>query len=543
VDFGALYHQVHQWAGQAAADGWIDPAGVRALEAVERQQVEALFSEQQTHRPLIVGFFGGTGVGKSSLLNRLAGEAIARVGVERPTSHEVTLYLHDAFRLQDLPDDLPTEGTRILYHHNPERRLIAWLDMPDIDSTEQHNRQLVESWLPYVDWLIYVVSPDRYHDDVGWRFLQSRRHRHAWLFVMNHWDQGLPEQIDDFRQRLEAEGFKEPVVLRTSCLEGEEDDFAELEQTIADAIETYGLDLLQQLGVQARIDDLRQRCAGFADEIGPEARWLDAEAQWIPAVKGGVERLEQQLDLQIGAATVRLEVKEGGRGWRALLPGRAGPEAPTIDPAGVVEEVWGARIDDRFEDLHTDLLNRMQADGLPVKGFSDALTSHRPAQQQALRQALEDEAVGALAQPGTPFQRALYRTSGILSWLLPLGAAGWAVFYVVTAFYGATQGERGFLGFDFAIHSALLIGLAWLIPWIVHAKLRPSVAASLRRGLRRGAAIGGERLIDDHAQVWAEVRAGRDRQMARLETVTAALRGLESGSLERLGGLVGRRED
>ncbi|HIP53462.1 MAG TPA: hypothetical protein EYH03_05570 [Chromatiales bacterium] len=542
MEFTTLYKRVHRWAEQAAAAGWIDANAVKRLEEVEQQQVEALFNEQQAHRPLIVGFFGGTGVGKSSLLNRLAGEAIARVGVERPTSHEVTLYLHDAFRLQDLPDDLPTAGTRILYHHHPGRRLIAWLDMPDIDSTEQHNRQLVEAWLPYVDWLIYVVSPDRYHDDVGWRFLQQRSHRHAWLFIMNHWDQGRPEQLDDFRRRLEEEGFNEPVVLRSSCLEGEEDDFAELEQTIADAIETYGLDLLQQLGVQARIDDLRKRCADYANEIGPEARWDDAESQWTATVRDGVGRLEQQLGLQIDAVTARLEAKIGAKGWRRLLPGRQTPETLAIEPAEGVEEVWSERMADRFQDLRTELLNRMQAEGLPVKGFSDALEAHRPHQRQTIKQALEDDAVRAMARPGTPIQRGLYRASGVLSWLFPLGAAGWTVFHVVTAFYGATQGERGFLGFDFAIHSALLIGLAWLIPWIVHARLRPSPAASLRRGMRKGAAAGSDRLIEDHAGVWAEVRAQRDHQMAGLDQVVETLQGLESGSLEELGGLVSQRK-
>ena len=53
------------------------------------------------------------------------------------------------------------------------RRDVAWLDMPDIDSVEARNKSLVLSWLPYVDWLIYVVSPERYRDDVGWRLLEE----------------------------------------------------------------------------------------------------------------------------------------------------------------------------------------------------------------------------------------------------------------------------------------------------------------------------------------------------------------------------------
>ena len=51
-----------------------------------------------------------------------------------------------------------------------------------------------------------------------------------------------------------------------------------------------------------------------------------------------------------------------------------------------------------------------------------------------------------------------------LSWILPLTAAGWAVFYVVVRYYAGTQGEQEFLGANFAIHTALLILLTWLIP-------------------------------------------------------------------------------
>lgn len=54
-------------------------------------------------RPLIVAFMGGTGVGKSALLNRLAGKPIAKSGVARPTSKEITIFHHQNITLPQLP--------------------------------------------------------------------------------------------------------------------------------------------------------------------------------------------------------------------------------------------------------------------------------------------------------------------------------------------------------------------------------------------------------------------------------------------------------
>ena len=56
---------------------------------------------------------GGTGVGKSSLLNRLAGKAVAKTGIERPTSREVTLFHHRSVALQHLPENLPIASVKI----------------------------------------------------------------------------------------------------------------------------------------------------------------------------------------------------------------------------------------------------------------------------------------------------------------------------------------------------------------------------------------------------------------------------------------------
>jgi len=539
-DFQNLYQSLRRWATQATEAGWLPADAPERFDDIEQQRVSELF-RQHPHRPLIVGLFGGTGVGKSSLLNRLAGEQIARVGVERPTSHEVTLYMHKDFRLDLLPQDLPTQETRIAYHTRPERRLIAWLDMPDIDSTATHNREIVQSWLPYVDWIIYVVSPERYYDDIGWRFLQERAGRHAWLFVMNHWDQGREEQIEDLRRRLQAEGFKEPIILRTVGIDnGRKDDFDKLEQIINEAINNYGLDILQQLGIQARNRDLHQLAETFVQTLGAPEQWREAEQLWRNTVEEQLVQIGNHLQTQADALTQRFLVKHPGKKRNLLARLKAPDEEtpPMAESQQFVETLWDGRNQARLDSLDEQLINQLQERQLPWRAFEKPLQSLRDKAVLTMEQALADGINAAMLQPGTALQRTLYRITGALTWLLPTAAALWAVYHVIATFYAGTHGESEFLGLNFLLHATMLIALGALIPWLLHIKVKPSVADTIRRGLRNGIDSGIARIRQHYDETWRNRMSDRQRQLEELRRIETDIARLEDEPLKELGGLI-----
>ncbi|MBF0255812.1 MAG: 50S ribosome-binding GTPase [Gammaproteobacteria bacterium] len=494
----ALHQQLLPWLDRQIQRHWLDPELLRQLDSLERQQAEDLFRDRH-HRPLLVALFGGTGVGKSSLLNRLAGAEIARTGLQRPTSVEVSLYLHRDFQIDLLPAELPMAQTRIAYHDEAARRLLAWIDMPDMDSTALANRQLVEAWLPYIDWLIYVVSPERYHDDQGWRFLQQRRQRHAWIFVMNQWDQGRPEQLEDFRQRLASEGFVEPILLRTSCLaDAAEDDFAQLEQRINQAIQQHSLELLQQLGTSARRQDLQQLLARIDQRLGDDAAWRQARSAWLEQRDRALAAFAQAL---LSRSKRQLAgIKESSL---ATLPAHFAPLAEALSGPQEAELLASGRL---------ELLNQLAADGLPMALF-EAETA--PPSVNRLQQLLGEQLDQALAKPGHWLQRGLFRLSQQLEWLLPLGAGGWAVQHALSQFYLGTRGEGGFLGLDFAIHSLLLIGLGWLLPRLLRQKLEPTPSAVLQQGLQQGLRALRTELEAEDQDLWD--RLEQERQDLRNE--------------------------
>jgi hypothetical protein len=496
-DYATARAALLDWTRQAVDAGWFGPQPLEDLHRLEQQQAEALF-QTRAHRPLLVAFFGGTGVGKSSLLNRLAGAPIARTGLERPTSHEVTLYLHQDFQLGLLPAELPIEHTRIAYHHESGRRLLAWVDMPDMDSTAQENRGLVVAWLPYIDWIVYVVTPERYHDDLGWRFLQQRGQRHAWLFVMNHFDQGRPEQLEDFRRRLRDEGFSDPLLLRTSCAKPAiADDFPQLERLIQQAIGQHSLQLLQQLGLQARMDDLAVQSRQLAARLGDQEAWQQARQDWDNRVAQAVGHLSQNLRQQ---ALDRIALLSRDKPTSNTLPDRFLPLAQAL---------LGPRLEDQLEALNLQLANGLQAAGLPVIPFDRRLPPLARSHSDALHQLLLDQWSEALIRPGSLVHRGCYALNRHLQWLLPFAVGLWAIQHAVRRFYLATQGQAAFLGLDFILHSALLIALSWLLPYLLERQLRPGPLLILRQGINRWLKALALQLQGGYQGLWQQLAEER----------------------------------
>ncbi len=524
------------WATKAQKTGWINQEDVQSLNEIEQQHAEQLF-ESDHQLPLIVAFFGGTGVGKSSLLNRLANASIAQVGVERPTSHEVTLYLHQDYQVKPLPDPFPTEKMSIRYHQDNHRRLIAWLDMPDIDSTATLNRELVLTWLPYIDWLVYVVSPERYQDDVGWHFLQQRGHRHAWLFIMNHWDEGTTEQFNDFHDRLQNSGFDNPTILRTSCVDPQiEDDFSLLESTIDHALQEQGVERLKKISQQARLHDLKKYAAQLQKKIGSKETWVSHQKQWQKIVQEQLNKLEKLLENQTNIInqTLLLTSTES-----SLLS--KNKNSPSLPPARTLTDALHTAQSDRLlNDITIELKNNLHRENIPDAPFQSSLNDFIAGAQQKLNEAVTSHINAALANPGTQLQRMLYKFTGWLSVLLPLVAASWAVYHAIIGFYSGTQGSA-FLGVDFAIHSGLLIGLVWLIPWFLQRQLRPSLTSAARRGLHQGIRSGIAELSNALQTLWDHINSQHQAVFDELKQITNDEQTRSSLTLNTATKLIGKK--
>lgn len=481
------------WTSKAINAGWLAPDALTHITALNSATPGQLFTGPE--RPLVVGFFGGTGVGKSSLMNRLAGEPIARASAERPTSTAITAYWHSSVRVDRLPSDFPLEKLKTVTHDNASYASVLWLDMPDFDSVERSHRQLVEQWLPYIDVLVYVVSPERYRDDEGWRLLLEHGHRHAWLFVINHWDRGDPIQRDDFLSLLNQAGLSDPMVFCTDCNPHQpavEDDFNQFDQTIRSLADQQFIGELEKLGVFQRLGEIKKTASGLEQALGDAElinRW---QALWQTRWAQHSDELTQAIEWQI--PNLADQYADGGQAawlnWlpRILKPTALTTKAPTEGSARaakippLLDDVALQRVDDgvaafvqdaRTEQVHTDALA--------------AIVARRRADLPArLVQTVDQSLHASLQLPGEAWQRALHKSLGWAATLLPIATLGWAGYELITGFAEGGANTGDYLGVNFAVHTAMLTAVAWGVPTLLSHKTKPSRAKAAARGLKQG---------------------------------------------------------
>lgn len=240
---------------------------------------------------LVVALAGGTGSGKSSLLNALVSADLVDVGVVRPTTrHAVAVTPRGgSVDLRPLIEDLSV-GEVLTCESLVDTVLI---DLPDFDSIEAAHRHIVGQVLPAVDAVVWVVDPEKYADPViHAEFLEPlSRYGDQFIFTLNHSDR-LPDSVDVVLEHLESllrsDGYPAPEVVATVGLaEGNVDD---LEGAIArrfDAKVTALTKLALDLGSVA--NDAWRSCRSRAESANNDTEAANAALAAATFVWLGVE--------------------------------------------------------------------------------------------------------------------------------------------------------------------------------------------------------------------------------------------------------------
>lgn len=169
---------------------------------------------------VVVALAGGTGSGKSSLFNAIAGAELVEVGGVRPTTSRAAAGVPVAAfsRLDGYLDQMEIEER---YPIDVEGFCI--LDLPDIDSVEHAHRFRAESILPLVDVVVWVTDPEKYNDArLHHDYLQPlAAYSEQFVFVLNQVDRLTgPQQaavVADLRQTLSSNGMAGSPVVTVSA--------------------------------------------------------------------------------------------------------------------------------------------------------------------------------------------------------------------------------------------------------------------------------------------------------------------------------------
>ena len=255
---------------------------------------------------LTAGLLGGTGVGKSTLMNALAGAPIASVSHRRPHTDQVLIYRHrDAPPLPSL--SLGKVPWREILHQGDAVRQVLLCDLPDFDSMAGGHREQVLNFLEHLDMLIWVTSPEKYADASFYKFLELvPKARRNFTFVLNKVDilfKGNPPQtayeqlrsiVDGFRSHIAESGISHPLIYPLSADEavspgasGPWNQFEAFRQQLFLQRNFKEVTAIKASNLDAAV---RSLASGFRREVENLSVYIDVVEKTVDALEKGRDR-------------------------------------------------------------------------------------------------------------------------------------------------------------------------------------------------------------------------------------------------------------
>jgi GTP-binding protein EngB required for normal cell division len=229
------------WA-RRGQEGFSEELLSEASDLLDRAGQRLMLSSNHT----VVSLAGGTGSGKSSLFNQLAGADFSTVGVTRPVTRDAHACVWGVAGSGPLMEWL---GVPRRYRYARSSALgygeqslagLVLLDLPDHDSVLGHATDLVDNLVGLSDLMIWVLDPQKYADAaVHRRFLVPLAgHSEVIAVVLNQSDLLTASQIEDcvqdLRRLLDSEGLHDAQILVTSAKTG--DGIEELRKLLVNTV-------------------------------------------------------------------------------------------------------------------------------------------------------------------------------------------------------------------------------------------------------------------------------------------------------------------
>ena len=225
--------------------------------------------------PIVLGVLGGTGVGKSALVNALAGAEVVETGRARPTTGRPILICRPDWTPELLGID--PASVEVVHRDLPSLAHLVLVDCPDPDTTEVAdvpgtNLARLRQILPHCDALLVVTTQQKYRSARVADELAAAAPGARLVFVQTHAD--VDGDIrEDWRPLIEARYGPSPI-FRVDSL-----------SALADA----------QKGVEPRgefaalVDLLTRQLAGSAAARIRRANLLDLVEQTLAACRRRVD--------------------------------------------------------------------------------------------------------------------------------------------------------------------------------------------------------------------------------------------------------------
>ena len=261
-----------------------------------------------------VGLIGGKEVGKSALVNALAGQRVAESTSYGPGTESVLAYAHTS-QAEAVTGLLRREVPgkfRVITHDLPHLTRQVLLDLPDIDSHYADHIEVTRRMLRHMLFPVWIQSVEKYADRQPQQLLSAVAAGNDpanFIFVLNKADQVVDQAGDltalelrhDFSQRL-AKTLSispPPTVHMISAIHPERYDLPTLRELLAQQKSTQivreSLDLAGRQRTRSLLSWLdAQNLPARADRLKrlqEEAEELTASRLGVPIIEGALPRL------------------------------------------------------------------------------------------------------------------------------------------------------------------------------------------------------------------------------------------------------------
>lgn len=412
-----------------------DPDWV-SLGAQEKQELEEAAGRFQERldaaqgASLWAGFLGGTGVGKSSLMNALAQAEVATTSHRRPHTDRVLIYHHARIELPAFVHQSQVTWKEHVHQAQAVHNIIL-CDLPDFDSLQAENKEAVLDFMSHLDLLVWVTSPEKYADQSMYAALEEApKAVDNFFFVLNKmdklWSSSRAEESLEQMQRI-AEHFRGLLIQQLSRARDSSSRVSPRLFTVS-AVEQppYSpwnqLELFRDALFSQRSD--KQVAAIKAANLEQEAavlyRPLRREKERLEQCLAAVQGLQEKMHSESQAWH-----RDGQRILEAWVHSRVEPVlsrqgpgmGPLWGPARLVGEAvrqWSVRGKAKDQVLCPDIHNEPSLQGLysRMDNLKDRLSAH--ALRRNVPQFLRTEVEGA-ADVSQLWERAVSSWSGAVS--------------------------------------------------------------------------------------------------------------------------------
>jgi hypothetical protein len=264
----------------------------------------------------VAALAGGTGSGKSSLFNYLAGADFSTVGVTRPVTRDPHACVWGGPGSGPLLDWLGVPR-RFRYAQGSELdggeaslNGLVLLDLPDHDSVVVGASHQVDRLIGMADLMVWVLDPQKYADAAVHRryLVPLAGHSEVIAVVLNQVDLLSADEAKDcagdLRRLLDSEGLHNAAVLVTSAVTG-----AGMEQLRTMLVQAVSDRRASSARISADLDGIAAEFAPYAEQADGRGREAAGNGAGTGAVQAGTEQVpvaatEQLVDAFSGAAGV-----------------------------------------------------------------------------------------------------------------------------------------------------------------------------------------------------------------------------------------------